>query len=163
MKEDNLTHENLKSILNYDANTGMFKWLISPSIGTRKGYLAGSLSHDGYIHIVIRSKSYLAHRLAWFYTHGEWPPKQIDHINRVRDDNRLLNLRLADSYLNAQNQGLRKCNTSGVKGVGIHKTTKKWRATIHHNNKRIHIGLYDNLQDAKLAREIAEIFCWRNV
>lgn len=76
---------------------------------------------------------------------------QIDHINMKRDDNRIINLRLVTRKMNYGNQGKYKNNTSGCKGVFWHKQREKWRAQIGHHKKRIHLGYYDNIENARQA------------
>lgn len=81
---------------------------------------------------------------------------QVDHINRNGLDNRRHNLREVSNKQNSENQGVRKNNTSGYKGVGWHKSTQKWRAYIKHDGQNIHLGLFDNIKDAIKARKEAE-------
>jgi hypothetical protein len=159
--KNNITQEQIKSLLDYNEEAGVFYWKVSAANNSIKvGSVAGSLKKNGYIGIGIENKEYYAHRLAWLYVYGEFPSCQIDHINRVRSDNRLVNMRIVSNKINAQNQGLRQGSLSGFRGVNWYKKGRKWQARIHHNNKTMHVGYYDNLADAKLAREIAEIFCW---
>ena len=156
-----LTLDRLKQLIHYNPNTGVFTWL-APTFGRRKaGKAAGYLRKDGYIALQVDGSLCFAHRLAWLYMHGEWPAVQIDHINRNRIDNRINNLRLASSQLNQQNRGIAKNNTSGISGVYWAAERKKWVVQIKHNRKPRYVGRYDRLEDAKLAREIAEIFYWR--
>ena len=152
---DDLTQEYLQSILHYDVNTGNFTWKIWRGGTARVGALAGKLEKYGYIRIRVGKKLYLAHRLAWFYVHGVWPPHTIDHINRDPLDNRIENLRLATPAENSQNISLSAINSSGATGVSLRKKTNKWRAYITKNYKQIHIGFFDNLNDAIEAREKA--------
>jgi len=88
-----VTHSELKTILHYDPKTGIFTWKIKISKKTLIGSIAGHLGHKGYIKIVIKGKGYRANRLAWFYMTGEWPENLVDHVNRIRNDNRWVNLR----------------------------------------------------------------------
>lgn len=81
----------------------------------------------GYVQIKISGKLYHAHRLAWLYVYGYMPEKEIDHINRIRDDNRIANLREATSQLNSLNTGIYKNNTSGSKGIYYNKRAKSGR------------------------------------
>jgi len=111
-----LKHEELKSILSYDLQTGEFVWAEDVNPRAMKGYRAGTLRPDGYVQIRINGKLYLAHRLAWFYVYGEWPSCEIDHISRNRSDNRITNLRVG-ILVNRQNTPVRKDNKTGVKGV----------------------------------------------
>lgn len=161
-----LTQEMLKRILHYDPDTGIFTRLVSVSNNAQQSSVAGNKNPRGYRRIRIEGKEYLEHRLVWLYVHGYMPPHEIDHINRVRNDNRLSNLRLATRKINCTNTGMMSNNSSGVKGVTGSKSRKKWQAQIGANTKEkrrnIYIGTYDNLSDAKLAREIAEIFLWKN-
>lgn len=150
-----LTQERLRELLDYDPETGVFTWRVSRR-GAKKGCVAGSLSH-GYIHIRVDEKPYRAHRLAWLYMHGYFPENQIDHINRVRDDNRIINLREVSIQCNARNRGVRSTNTSGVVGVYWYKAIKKWRVQIKADGKNLHLGYYRNLPDAVLSRWNAEV------
>ena len=117
------TQEELKSLLNYDDKTGIFTWRKS-SGPVKSGSVAGYVNEKGYILIGIKGKSYRAHRLAWLYVTGEHPVNVIDHINGVRDDNRLSNLRSCTQKENINNPLARKKSSltqpigkSGVRGV----------------------------------------------
>ena len=153
-----LTQSELKELLFYNQETGVFTWRVTRH-SVKAGDIAGSNKNNGYRQISVNKNRHYAHRLAWFYVNGVWPADQIDHINRVKDDNKIDNLRMADSYLNNQNRGISKNNTSGVKGVCWIASLNKWHSRIKYNGTRMHIGYYNNFPDAKLAREIAELFC----
>ena len=126
---------NIKDYLSYEPETGLFYW-IKPRKGIRKNKIAGRRDFNGYITICFDSKHYLAHRLAWWFTHGIWPTNQIDHENSLRSDNRLENLRPATISQNAGNQRPQIGRSSKFKGVSWHKKDKRWRCTFR--NK--HIG-----------------------
>jgi hypothetical protein len=111
----------------------------------------------GYENIMVDNVRHKSHRLAWFYMHGEWPPHQVDHINRVRGDNRIANLRLATRAENLQNRNLSKNNTSGHEGVKWNGRVGKWYAQISHNKERMHLGSYSNIEDAIAARSAARL------
>ena len=137
-----ITQEELKSLLNYDPETGLFTWLKANTRRVKAGDIAGTKSEYGYIRIRIKDKTYRAHRLAWLYVYGV-NPILIDHINMVRDDNRLVNLREADKSKNKLNMGKRSDNKSGFKGVSYSKQSNKWRAACSVNKKQVYLGLYE--------------------
>lgn len=151
-----LTQERLKEILHYNSDTGVFTRLVSSTNRVKVGDMAGSLKKDGYLTITIKTDAYLAHRLAWLYIYGYFPEYGIDHINRNPSDNRIINLREVSQTCNTRNCGNRKHNTSGVKGVGWHKQSKKWRARIDVFKIQKNLGCYANFQEAVCARLAAE-------
>lgn len=112
--------------------------------------LAGSLHAGGYVQIRVDGKLYMAHVLAWFYSFERWPDHQIDHVNRVKSDNRLINLRQATPSQNLANTGKRRANTSGFKGVYRHGSG--WRAEIAH----FKLGTYSTREAAAAAYEEAD-------
>lgn len=91
---DRITQERLHELLEYEAETGLFLWRQAHR-GTAKGSVAGHVTPRGYRRIRLDGRAYPAGPLAWFYVHGEWPKETIDHINRVRHDDRISNLRPA--------------------------------------------------------------------
>lgn len=136
--------------LSYNPETGVFIRNKTGG-GVRKGSVAGRKKHNGYIEISINNKRYYAHRLAWLIYYGFWPECQIDHINGVRDDNRICNLRIATNMQNQYNAKKPKNNTSGVKGVYWQKQVKKWQAYCDVNGKRYHLGLFSDIERARLS------------
>lgn len=151
-----ITQERLKELLDYDPGTGVFTWRIDRTGTAKAGSVAGSLDADGYPQIKVDNRLYKAHRLAWLYIYGELPPHQIDHINRVRTDNRICNLRTATNAENLQNQRKRRNNTSGVIGVSWRKGLSKWQARIMFNGRCIHLGYYKTIEEAAAARAAAK-------
>lgn len=144
----------LTNLLNYDYRTGVFTWVTKPYrssvlIGSKTGTVNGS----GYVCITLKGVIYRAHRLAWFYVYGEWPLGQIDHINRVRHDNRIANLRIVDSSQNQQNTVAPITNKSGFKGVCFSESKGYgyWRASIMFQGKRISLGNFPNKEEAAYA------------
>jgi HNH endonuclease/AP2 domain len=146
-----LTQKRLKELLHYEASTGIFTWLIARSGTAKADTVAGTQDSHGHVQIKIDGKLYLAHRLAWLYVHGSIPSFHMDHINRVRNDNRLQNLRLVTRKENNENTVMRKDNKSGYKGVSWNKTKRKWIAQISHNKKNTQIGSYDDPKEAHMA------------
>lgn len=143
-----ITQEILKDLFDYNPETGVFKH-IKARRGVKQWSIAGTLCHTNYINISANGKIYQAHRLAWLYVYGEFPNKQIDHINGNGSDNRIANLRLATMNENQFNKKLAKNNTSGVKGITWDKYKKKWKAYIGFNNKLISLGYYETIEMAK--------------
>ncbi len=150
-----LTQEYLKSILDYNPDTGVFKWAVSKAQRVERGDVAGYDS-KGYIRIEIDNKPYFAHRLAFLYMTGEMPVDQVDHKNRVRNDNRWINLKEASNSDNQKNKSLQKNNTSGVVGVAWRET--RWVARIMVDKKAINLGSFAEFHEAVNARKNAEIF-----
>lgn len=140
----------LHDALIYDSDSGIFYWK-KKGLGMREGSPAGTKTKKDYIRIRIKGRDYLAHRLAWLYVNGEMPPKQIDHINNKRDDNRISNLRCATSNENARNALMRADNTSGVKGVCFDKIRRKWVARVGINGENKQVGYFDSILEADMA------------
>lgn len=161
--ESELTAERLREILDYDSMTGIFTYRRSRGPKQKAGAVAGRISPKsmdnggGYRLISIDHVEYGAHRLAWFYVHGEWPALHVDHKNQNRDSNWIDNLREATRSQNMANQGLTKRNTSGFKGVSFHKASGKWIANIKANGKAIYLGLFVTAQEASAAYRTAAL------
>ena len=106
---------------------------------------------NGYLQITLKGKNYKLHRLIWMYLHNRWPDEMIDHINDIKTDNRLCNLREVTAQQNAQN----KCQinaVSGLKGV-VPASNGRWKSQIGHNRKTIYLGTFDTKEEAY------EIYC----
>ena len=138
-----MTQNELKEILRYDPDTGIFIWKLNVGKRLKAGQRAGSNDGRGYIHIKINGKNYKAHRLAWLYMYGQWPKKHIDHINKVKHDNRIENLRCVTNQENLFN--------TDAKGYSWHKASQKWKAKIVLDGKHKHLGLYDTEAEARTA------------
>jgi len=145
-----LTQAELKSLLDYDAESGIFRWKVqrrpqSPP-GTRAGWHSGKKAQR----IELGGKNYLAHRLAWFYVHGVWPD-QIDHINGDRSDNRIANLRAANNSQNQANMKAKGNNSTGYRGVSVQK--RGYIVQLYKTEdgeKRKIVKWFKNLENAKL-------------
>lgn len=129
---EEVSHEKVKSLLFYDPEKGHFIWRISPRHTVPAGSGANrSRNVDGYESVTIDFVAYKAHRLAWFYVYGEWPNGDIDHINGIRHDNRIVNLRVVKRGDNVMNSRKRAGKyTSKYRGVSFHKKTGKWSAAF---------------------------------
>ncbi len=143
-----VTQARLKELLDYDPATGLFRWRVTVGSRANAGTVAGSsLNAHGYCVCRVDGKKYYLHRLAWFYVHGVWPPHQIDHINGVRDENRIENLRCATYQQQRGNQKLYKNNSTGYRGVYVNKKTGKFFA--HYSGQ--HIGTFETILEAAAA------------
>jgi hypothetical protein len=161
-RRNDLTAEYVRSILEYNPGTGVFRWKwrddARKSHNTRyAGTVAGCAKPSGYVVITINKRLYQSHRLAWLYVHGAWPPKDLDHIDGDKPNNRIANLRLATKQENSRNVGLQKNNSTGIKGVFWDKQNQKFRANISNDGKTIYLGLFQTLAEAAAARHAAEI------
>lgn len=148
-----LSLKDIKDYLAYKPETGEFFWIKKPCTRILVGSKAENKRKDGYVGIGFGGKRYLAHRLAWFFTHGYLPEKDIDHINGDPSDNRIENLREATRSENLFNQKLHSNNTSGYRGVIRCKRTNKWQAGSQLNGKYRFLGLHDSKEEAKAAYE----------
>lgn len=158
---EKITPERLRELLDYNPETGELRWKPRPATmfkaehwqrtwNTRQaGRPAFTVGDKGYRRGMIFRRMYLAHVVAWAISTGKWPDGQIDHINGVRDDNRLANLREVTRSENCRNGKRRSSNTSGVNGVARHGD--RWRAYI-----MVHLGIFDTLEEAAAARKDAE-------
>jgi hypothetical protein len=151
----NLTAQRLHELLHYEPETGQFTWIVSRGNQFSKpGMKAGFKDTYGHFGIEIDGKRYLSHRLAWLYVYGKWPEHQIDHINRIRDDNRIENLRDVKGVVNASNKGNYCNNTTGFKGVTI--KNGRFVAQITIDGKCKYIGSFDTAEKASDAYQQAK-------
>jgi HNH endonuclease/AP2 domain len=149
-KPNQLTRARLMELLRYDPETGEFYWR------ARNGNRAGGVSGDGYWYIMIDGKSYLAHRLAWLYVHGYFP-EELDHINRIRSDCRIVNLREATRSQGRMNSSVHRDNRSGFKGVSWDKRADKYRAQIAFRGKNVQLGSFGTAREAAMAYDYVAV------
>ena len=143
-----LTQARLKELFFYDSTCGDFIRIKRTTNSVCIGDVAGALNFYGYLQTNVDGKIYKNHRLAWLYVYGEFPLKDLDHINRIKTDNRILNLRQVTDAQNLQNIGLRSDNKSGYKGVSWCKQKEKWCVRMQYDKKYRHIGYFDNVHEA---------------
>lgn len=145
-----ITQEKVKEWFEY--KNGKLFWKINKIGHHLIGKRAGGIRLDGYIQIGVKGEDYLEHRLIWFYHFGYFP-KQLDHINRIRDDNRIENLRESTQSQNVGNSRKprtmngKRCS-SKYKGVSWDKQHKKWASYIMIKRKKIHLGLFNSEKKA---------------
>lgn len=166
--------ETLRRLIDHDPATGKLTWKVRPVslfADCERGAEAAarawnnkwagapalnSLRKDGYREGRVHRELVLAHRAIWALHYGKWPEFQIDHLNHVRDDNRIENLRTVPNAVNAKNMSLRRTNSSGVQGVYWHSASNSWAACICVEGKTKHLGLFGSVESAAAARLRAE-------
>ncbi len=156
-RREDLTLDYFKEHFSYDSLTGdmrRIKRYYSKGTHGTCDILLREFNNRGYYWVNIRGLYFLVHRLAWFCMSGEHPDGEIDHINGDRKDNRWENLRLVTAFENSRNQGERKDNTSGCRGVT--KNGVGWAVRISQNGVRYHLGTYRDKAEAIAVRKQAE-------
>lgn len=150
-----LPDEFVKAAFTYDPETGVIFWKIG---GDRiRGKQACVWKNTGkYRAVPFMGLTIVAHRLAWFLHHGKWPEQVIDHINGVRSDNRIANLRDVSQSINAQNRTAIRVNTkSGYLGVKPNRSSKKnpWQAQIRFplEDRVKYLGCFPTAEEAHAA------------
>lgn len=152
----NITADRLRELIDYDPETGIFRWRI-PRGGNRVGDIAGCPDSHNYHLIGIDRKVYVAHRLAWLWMTGCWPEDDIDHVNRDKKDNRWANLREATRSQNIINSPPRKDSRSGLRGISWDGARSKWVSQIGVAGKNIHLGRFKTKEEAYQAYKDAAI------
>lgn len=147
--------EYVRSVLDYDKNSGLFTWRVTRSVRAPAGSIAGAVCR-GYVQIQIDRRIYRAHRLAWLVTYGVWPKGSIDHIDGNPGNNRITNLRDVPQQINTRNIKLSRNNKSGVNGVSWNAKAQKWQSHIMIDGKSYNLGSYHTVEDAAAARAFAE-------
>ncbi len=145
-----LTAERLRELLHYNPETGEFSRRVHLSNRSRASSAVGNKHSSGYIIICVDGSPRRAHRLAWLYVYGEWPNEQIDHINGIRHDNRISNLRDVTAFENKQNRKLPQ-KPGRMLGAALHKATGRWSSQMTVNYKKIHLGYFKTEMEAHLA------------
>ncbi|EBO0868491.1 HNH endonuclease [Salmonella enterica] len=125
--------------------------------GQFAGKIAGRINNHGYYRVTINGKDMLNHRVVVAITSGVIPDNEVDHINGIRTDNRIENLRVVSRQINAKNLRMNAKNTSGISGVSWNKRKEKWKSVIWMNCLEIHLGYFESIVDAFNVRVIAEV------
>lgn len=160
----------LRQLLRYEPETGKLYWLPRPVSMFKTRQQGGtwntryanteaftSTYQNGYGQGCVQYRKFLAHRVAWALYYGSWPDGDVDHINGVRTDNRIANLRCVTRSANLRNQKRSMKNTSGVTGVVWDAARSKWKASIKVNGKNHHLGRFDSYTEAVAVRKSAEV------
>jgi len=136
-------------LLRYDCETGLLYWKVKPHMKVKVGDIAGCKYNTGYIYLSYKLHRYMAHRLAWLLTYKKWPDADIDHINGIRDDNRICNLR---DVTHRENQQNKECHRNGkVLGTRYSQSTNKWSSVISILGQHYYLGAFDSEKDAEEA------------
>lgn len=155
-----LTQTEVSALLDYDPDTGIMRWRHRADRSRRwnsrySGTIAGQIS-NGYVAIQVAGKgAYQGARLAWLIIYGQWPTNQIDHINGIRDDNRISNLREVDNSQNNMNRGAQSNNLAGIRGLAKHPTAG-WRVRIQARGESHDLGYFKDRDEAIAARKALE-------
>lgn len=136
----------LTEVLSYDPLTGIFRWRVRPNKCMKVGDVCVGHDTPGYTRFKLKGKTYSAHRVAWLFVHKRWPVDCIDHINGIRTDNRIENLRECTMAQNNANRTVRR--RGGLKGAFYSKKSKRWRSIISVRNERIYLGQFSSEQEA---------------
>ena len=146
-----LTQNQLKELVLYDENTGIFTRKY-PVNNRKAGSICGWTKKTGYVEMTLNKKTYGAHRLAWLYVYGYFPKNEIDHIDGNPSNNRISNLRDVPHKTNSENLVKSRIdNKLNVLGVCYHKASKMFMSQIQVNKEKIHLGLFNTIEEAKLA------------
>ena len=153
--------DRLKQIATYDPVNGGFLWT-SNRQRVKPGGRMGTIGVSGYRQVVIDGRQYREHRLVWLWHHGSIP-KSLDHVNRIRDDNRIENLRPCTDSQNQANSKTHSDNSSGYRGVSYDRTKERWvakmRITLDKVMTRKCLGCFDTAEEAAIAYNIEVIRC----
>ena len=142
--------EELIRIFHYDDISGILSYRVSTAFRVRAGSIAGTMHSAGYLRVMVKGKNLYVHRVIWALTHGEWPD-QIDHLNGVRHDNRICNLRAANNVMNCHNKHKIRATNTGVPNVYLDKRHSTYKASLSANGVFHHLGTFKTLQEATLA------------
>jgi hypothetical protein len=141
-----ITHALLKEYVHYDSNTGVFTRLKKSGKGAVGARMDGDKG-DGYRRVRLLGQRYSAHRLAWFYVHGEWPKGEIDHINHDPSDNRMSNLRDCTKSTNQQNR-IRANRNSKTGYMGVFKNKNRFGSRIYLGKEDLFLGNFATAEQA---------------
>jgi hypothetical protein len=155
--DDPLTAEQLRALLTYIPSTGAFVWKPNPlrpkEWNTKySGTQAGTILPRGYVQVMVNSRLYLAHRLAYLWMTGSWPESEVDHRNGDGTDNAWGNLRAATSSQQKMNKRVRSDSQSGIKGITLDRRRGLWSVRIEARGQRYWFGYFKTAEEASAAR-----------
>ena len=158
-----ITQQQLKEVLHYCPETGVFTWLFSRGGAARKGAEAGYAHRNtrtgkSYRELSVFGHKYLAHRLSFLYMIGDFPEDQVDHEDGNGLNNVWSNLQAVTCSENQKNGRKPVNNTSGTVGVYWCRRSRKWQARIALDRHAKSLGYFHSKEDAIAARKAAEVF-----
>jgi hypothetical protein len=138
--------EDVKRVLAYEPESGLFVWRAWAGKKSVPGEIAGWAHSQGYTAISLFGLKVYAHRLAFLFQLGRFPDDVVDHINGNRKDNRWSNLRDVNQRTNVENRTspLSANSASGLLGVHWCSQQNKWQAEIKSFGRKKHIGFFDD-------------------
>jgi len=151
MRSPDLTAERVRALFHYDLITGVLTRRETVSSRAIAGMRAGGPRRDGYRHISIDGRRHLEHRVVWLHVHGKLPAAFLDHVNGMRSDNRICNLREVSPQENTQNNTVIRSDNQSAFHIGVswHKKNKRWRARIGAAGKKIELGWFETAEQAR--------------
>lgn len=152
-----MTIEVLREMFVYNPETGELFRRVNSRARPNMLVPSGSLSGTGYLTAWVKTANVTVHRIAWALTHGAWPMEIVDHINGVKTDNRIANLRLVTPAQSLHNVSQTNDSTSGHRGVVWDPKAQKWCAQAEHEGRRFYFGRYARLEDAVAARHAGAV------
>ena len=165
-KNKELPFDYLRECFDYNESSGLITWKVRPQshFPTQKGCkvfnsrlsgkVAGYAHNRGYLAVNVNGYTYLVHRVCWALSTGEWPTEDVDHINGIKDDNRLVNLRVVTRGVNSRNQKLRSNNSTDC--MGVTRDNNSFRVRVGTEGKRVSLGNFKTLDEAVEVRKNAE-------
>lgn len=161
-----LEYREALELFRYDYETGVLYWRWRVNNRVPKTLEAGTQresNSDGYLTVSVHGRDYRVHRVVMLMCYGFYGEGlEVDHINHVRNDNHLVNLRFVTRRENQRNQSLSSKSTTGVTGVSFLKARKKYIAQISVNRKLIYLGIFDTLEEAAARAEANLKFNFHN-
>ncbi len=146
-----LTADRVRELFDYDRETGWLVRKVTVSSRAIAGMRAGGTRADGYRHVSVDGRRELEHRLVWLHVHGSLPDEFVDHVNGVRSDNRIANLREVSRAENTQNNTVIRSDNQSAFHIGVswHKKNKRWRARIGVSGKKVELGWFETAEQAR--------------
>lgn len=152
--------DKLKEFIEYNPDDGSLTWIKRKANCVHIGDAVGYITSQGYREFEFDNRCLRANRVAVALMSGFWPIGEVDHINRIRHDDRWCNLRVVGDLVQSRNHSLSTRNKTGVNGVTFNKKLCKYQAYIRADYKLHHLGFFETLEEARAARYRGEQLHW---